>query len=141
MYKTKLKWKGELAFDAHQDGKILLLDAKKQEDGYSQGFTPMRLLLSSLAGCSSMDVVSLLKKMRVSEYELEIAVEGFTAEEHPMVYQEISLSFNFTGDDIPTDKVKKAVAMTTEKYCPVYAMLDKSVDIKTIIYINKVEIN
>lgn len=104
------------------------------------GPSPKPLLLSSLSGCSGMDAVGILKKMRVEDYKLEIDVEADVAEEHPKVYTAIKMTFNFTGNNLPADKVISAVEKSITKYCAVHAMLSKAAPIKTIIKINEQDV-
>jgi putative redox protein len=140
MNKTKLVWKNELAFTVEQDGHQFHVDGDKDFGGQDLGPKPKGLLLSSLAGCSGMDAVSILKKMRIPEYKLTIEVEGELVDEHPAVYKHIDLIFRFSGKDLPIDKLKRAVELSTEKYCPVYAMLIKAVPIETKILLNEEEV-
>lgn len=136
MAEVKLTWKDDLQFEVEQDNHTYLLDGAKD----NKGVTPKALLLSALAGCSGMDVVSLLKKMRVEGYKLDIVVHADVADEHPKVYTGIELTLKLEGDSIPENKVRKAVELSITRYCPVYIMLDKAVIINTRIYINGKEI-
>jgi putative redox protein len=140
MIKAKLNWEGDLAFKVEHDGKSYYVDGDPEYGGKDLGVRPKTLLLSALGGCSGMDAVSILKKMRLPEYKLTIDLESTVADEHPAVLEEISLSFKFSGEDLPVGKLKRAVELSTEKYCPVYAMLLKSAKINTKTYLNGEEI-
>ncbi len=135
MSHVKLTWKDGLNFEAQQDDHKYMLDPSKKE-----GITPKAMVLSAMAGCSGMDVVAILKKMRVPDYQLEIEVNAQVQEEHPKVYQTTELIFRFTGKELPENKLKRAVELSVDKYCPVIAMLKDSVDIKSKIFINNEEI-
>lgn len=134
------KWTKDMGFDALVTGHHLLMDAGIESGGKDQGPRPKPLLLAALSGCSGMDIVAILKKMKVTDYDFEIQVDGDTVDEHPMVYHAIELSFRFVGKDLPEDKVKKAVNLSTEKYCAVNAMLGKTARIKVRIFINDSEV-
>ena len=141
MIQAKLTWEGEVAFKVEHDGKSYYVDGDSQFGGQDLGVRPKTLLLSALGGCSGMDAVSILKKMRIPEYKLTISLQSGVAVEHPAVLEGIDLVFSFSGENLPVDKLKRAVELSTEKYCPVYAMLIKAVPIKTRIILNGEEIS
>ncbi len=101
------------------------LDAKPEAGGKGQGAAPMELLLMSVAGCTGMDVVSILKKMRVSPDKFEIKVEGNRAGDHPKVFTDITLVYRFWGSDLPEDKLRHAIELSQEKYCSVSHTVNK----------------
>ncbi len=103
---TKIKWLGKMAFDAELDDHHFTLDANPQVGGQNKGPRPKGLLLSGLAGCTGMDVVSILKKMKIDNFEFEINVEADTTEEHPKVYKTIILNYIFKGENLPIAKSK-----------------------------------
>ena len=115
-----------MAFEMTIDGHKFIVDTDEEFGGRNLGPRPKQLLLAGLIGCTGMDVVSILRKMQVNFDDLEIKVEADNASEHPKVYQNIHLTYIVKGKDIPEDKVKKAVALSQEKYCPVSAMLKKA---------------
>ena len=86
--------------------------------------------MSSLAGCTGMDVVSLLKKMRVSISGFEMDIEADLTKEHPKIYSEIRLVYRFYGTNFKKEKVEKTVQLSQERYCGVSAMLKKNSSIK-----------
>ncbi|HBG86375.1 MAG TPA: osmotically inducible protein C, partial [Marinilabiliaceae bacterium] len=108
-------------------GHKLVLDATPEVGGEDRGPRPKPLVMVALAGCTGMDVVSILKKMRVEIEGLEIKVEGNISEEHPKTFTELKLIYEFKGKDLPMDKLKKAVEMSDEKYCGVSAFYKKAV--------------
>ncbi len=129
-----------MSFDAVVNGHHIKMDVPKEHSGNDTGPTPKPLLLVSLTGCTGMDVVSILKKMKVKDYSFEMDAEGVPTVEHPMVYESITIHFRFTGSDLPEDKIIKAVTISSEKYCAVNAMLKKSSDVIRKIYINDKEV-
>ncbi len=121
-------WTHNMAFEADiQDHKVIM-DAQ-QPIGDDSGPSPKRLILAALAGCTGIDVVSLLQKMRVSFDGLRIDVSGVLTEEHPKYYHQIHIIYRVAGKDVPTDKVEKAVNLSREKYCGVSAQLAPSAEI------------
>ncbi len=101
--------------------------------------SPMSLVLVALGGCTGMDVVSILRKMKVN-FDLRIFLEGIRREEHPRVYREIHLHYRFYGNNIPEKGVLKAVSLSLNRYCSVSAMLSKSCPIYYRVYINDREV-
>ena len=119
---TITTWKSDLVFDSRQDeiGSVLM-------DGNREvAMSPKALLLSGLAGCSGIDVVEILKKMRVNFCDFEITCEADQTEETPKVFKDILLTFSIKVDSADTDKVIKAIDLSMEKYCGVAAMLRKN---------------
>lgn len=114
----------------------VVMDTLAKFGGLEGASKPMELVLMSLAGCTGMDVVSILKKMRVDIDDFEIGVEAEQAEEHPKVFRTIHLEYRIFGDDIDPEKVEKAIALSQEKYCSVSAMLQKTVAISHAYRIN-----
>ncbi len=131
MNKITAKWSGNMAFQLHQDGHKFYLDASEDVGGNNKGPRPKALLLSGLAGCTGMDVVSILKKMKITDYQLEIDISGELTDEHPKVYNKILIQYIFTGKDLPLAKLQKAVELSETRYCGVSAMLGKTAEIKT----------
>jgi putative redox protein len=127
---------GKMAFTADIDGQKVTVDAGIEFGGEGKGPGPKSLIMVSIAGCSGMDVVSLLEKMRVSYTSLNIKVQSVIADEHPKKYEKIKIIYELTGSDIDIEKVDKAVKLSEEKYCGVWATLKPSVDISYEIKIN-----
>jgi putative redox protein len=86
-------------------------------------------VMAALMGCTSMDVVSILSKMKVTDYEYWISANYEYAKEHPKVFTSIELVYHFSGKDLPKDKIEKAVVLSQERYCSVSAMLNKTAKI------------
>ncbi len=140
MKRSRLIWESQLAFAVEQDGHKFYVDGDPEYGGQEKGPRPKTFLLSALAGCSGMDTVSILEKMRIPDFKLIIDAEGDTVKEHPTVFEFINLIFRFEGENLPIDKLQRAVELGTEKYCPVFAMLIKAVPIKTKIFLNGKEV-
>lgn len=106
-----------------------MMDARPEVGGTDLGPTPKPLLLASLAGCTGMDVVSLLKKMRVEYKSLNIKTSAEMTEEHPKHFSSIHVVYEFEADEKDLPKIEKAVNLSAEKYCGVQYMLGKSAKI------------
>ena len=120
-------WKKGMQFTgAGWSGIEVPMDAAKEHGGEDTAARPLELLLVGLCGCTGMDVVSLLNKMRVEFTGLDLAVEAEKSEEHPRVFTEINLVYTVRGNDLDEEKVKKAIELSQDKYCSVSAMLKKA---------------
>lgn len=125
----KLVQTGPVKFMAtNAAGAAGVIDGPADMGGENAGLRPMETLLSALAGCSSMDVIHIMKKQRENLERLEVEVEGERADEVPAVFTRIHLRFKGHGA-IDMVKFQKAVALSMEKYCSVSKMLQPSVDI------------
>ncbi|MBP7850525.1 MAG: OsmC family protein [Lentimicrobiaceae bacterium] len=131
-----INWQGDMSFDAVVNGHHIVLDAVAAVGGKDQGPRPKPLILVALAGCTGMDVVSILDKMRVKPDALNIEVEGELTEEHPRYYHKLHIIYHFTGQDLPVDKLEKAIQLSQERYCGVTAMLQKAAVITHEIRLN-----
>lgn len=118
-HEITLDWLGNMQFDAHVGNHCLKLDGSPEFGGEDAGMRPKPLMLVALAGCSGMDIVSLLKKMRVDFKKLEIKVEGTLTDTVPSYYEAMHIIYMFTGNDMPGEKVEKAVKLSYDKYCGV----------------------
>ena len=131
-----LAWKENLAFECDMDGHHVVIDASKEGGGDDLGPRPKKLMLIALAGCTGIDVIMILKKMKVEPEAFNVIVEGDLTEEHPMRYQKMKVIYQFKGKNLPYDKLEKAVKLSEEKYCGVSAAyrlaMDLSVEIRVI---------
>ncbi|WP_028787428.1 OsmC family protein [Terrimonas ferruginea] len=119
--KATIAWKHGHAFTSTYEGQTINIDGDKQE-----GPGPKSLLLSGLAGCSGIDVVDILEKMRVPFGRFFIEVETEQTEEHPKVFKDITVIYHIDVEPVNADKVKKAIELSLDKYCGVAAMLKKN---------------
>ena len=115
-----------MRFDAESgSGHHVILDAAGDGGGEDMGFRPMELLLVGLAGCTGMDVISILRKKRQDVTSYEVQARGVRAEEHPMVFVEITVEHIVTGHHVQPEAVARAIALSEERYCGAGAMLGK----------------
>lgn len=103
-------------------GHWVVMDGPPEFGGNEAGTKPMELLLISLGGCTGMDVISILNKMRVDFDDVKIEVSGTRREEYPQTFTEVHVKYKFWGD-VSEDKVKEAIEKSQEKYCGVSATL------------------
>ena len=99
------------------------LDAKQQVGGEGKGFIPMELMAISMAGCTAMDVISILRKKRQDVTDFEVHVDASRAEEHPKVFTNAVIEYLVTGHGVDENAVVRAIQLTAEIYCPAQAML------------------
>src|SRR5450756_334545 len=106
-------------------GHHVTLDAAEHDGGHNEGFRPMELLLVGLAGCTGMDVISIMRKKRQDVTAYEVHITGVRAEEHPMVFVEITVEHIVTGHHIQPEAVARAIELSEGRYCGAGAMLGK----------------
>ncbi len=123
------RWKGNLAFSSQLEGHEVLTDASEVHGGDNSAPSPKPLMAVALAGCTGIDVVSILKKMRVEVEDCTIVIESEQTEEIPSVYKLMHIIYDFKGKDLDFDKLKRAVELSQDKYCGVSAMYKKIMDI------------
>lgn len=127
--KTKVTLKEGMNFIGVLDGFDVSIDADAGVGGQDKGPRPKGLLLTSLAGCTAMDVISILRKMQVEPDDFTVETEADVTDEHPKVFKNIKIIYRIKGD-VPRDKVEKAVSLSLDKYCGVTAMLRKAAPVE-----------
>lgn len=122
--RADIVFKGGMKFEGRSEraGTTVAVDFAS-EGGPIAGHTPMELLLTSLAGCSGQVAVGLLKRMGQEVEDLTVHARGEKKEIHPAVFTSIALEFEFKGGKLDPAQVEKALALSEERYCPVWAML------------------
>ena len=137
MSHVDVKYTGDMQFVATAPtGHSVVIDSSPDVGGKNSGVRPMDLTLMALGGCTGIDVVSILKKMRVKIDSFVIDMDAERAPDHPKIYTKIILNYRFTTSDDVQDKISRAVHLSQEKYCSVSQMLVKSADIEARIVIN-----
>ena len=127
----KTSWKGGLAFESDLNGHKRTMDAPVEAGGQNSGPGPKKLQLVSLSGCTGMDIVSILKKMRVDFTNLDIEVQGDVTDENPKHYYKMHVIYTISGKNLPLDKIEKAVKMSEETYCGVGALYRKAIEVSS----------
>jgi putative redox protein len=133
--KSRVTLKEGMAFDGELDGHTIPIDADESVGGKDLGPKPKGLTLTSLSGCTAMDVISILRKMKAEPEEFWVEAESELTEDHPKVFTGITLTYYFKGGQVTREKAEKAVSLSEERYCGVSAMLRKAVPIETKIVI------
>ena len=125
--RATIQWQDKLHFKATTgSGHKFHLDGDKE-----QAASPMEALLAAMGGCSSIDVVLILEKMRQTVTDCRCELEAERAEEDPKVFVRIHAHYHITGDNLDPKKVERAIALSSEKYCSASVMLGKTADITT----------
>jgi len=110
---------------------------KSQDNGDVVGFAPKALMLSSLAGCSGLDVVSLLEKMRAEVANFKIEVTAELTDEHPKFYNKVKVDYHFTDSNLQPEKIQKAVNLSVTKYCGVMEMFRQFAKVEIEIFLHE----
>ncbi len=122
-------WVEGFYFEADVNGFKIPMDSDPEHGGQGRGTKPKPLMMVALAGCTGMDVVSLMNKMRVNFKSFNVIVEGETSEEHPKRFTGMKIIYEFRGKGIDQEKVEKAVNLSQNKYCGVSASYRKAMDL------------
>ncbi|MCC5931041.1 MAG: OsmC family protein [Cyclobacteriaceae bacterium] len=122
-------WKSGIAYEAKVSGFQIPIDGAKEVGGQDSGARPKQLMLASLAGCSGIDVASILKKMRVNFDSLDIHVTAKLSDDSPQVYTYVHLLYTFRGENIDRLKCQRAVDLSQNQYCGVTLMFKKFAEV------------
>ncbi len=132
-----VSWNGGMAFSARTGTEHdVIMDARVDVGGEDKGPRPTELLLAVLGGCTGMDVVSVLRKMRVPFDKFDMAIEADEGTEHPKAFTEFRLVYRLWGTDVPEDRFRRAVELSQTTYCSVSALLKKALDVKYRLELN-----
>jgi putative redox protein len=128
---AKVTWTGKMSFTGIADsGFTIPLGTDPDLGGDNDGFRPMELMAISLAGCTAMDVISVLKKKRQDVTGFEVKVLAQRADEFPKVFTHITVEYNVSGHNVDPAAVERSIELSSTKYCPAQAMLAKAVTIE-----------
>jgi putative redox protein len=128
---AKVTWNGKMSFTGTAgSGFSIPLGAAPAVGGDNDGFRPMELLAVSLAGCTAMDVISILRKKRQDVTAFEVKIHSKQAEDHPKVYTELMIEYYVEGRGVDPAAVERAIELSATKYCPVQKMLNLGVKIE-----------
>lgn len=128
---AKVIWQSGLVFEGTAgSGFSVRLDTVAEQGG-GTGFSPMELLLVGLAGCTAMDVISILKKKRQDVGGFEVRAHGLRADDHPQSFTDITLEFVVHGHNIDPKAVERSIELSRDKYCSVMGTLRKPPQVKT----------
>ena len=134
--KASVTWQGDLSFKGTADsGFEVPLGAAPEVGGDDDGFRPLELMALSLAGCTGMDVISILEKKRQEITAYEVKVDAVRAEEHPKVITEAKVAYHITGKEVSEKAVVRSIELSATQYCPAQGMLDQLMPIQLVYYI------
>ncbi|WP_430399785.1 OsmC family protein [Flavobacterium sp.] len=130
-------WKGKMQFEStNSSGETVLINAGEENGGEGAGLRPKAMMLSALAGCSGLDVASLIEKMKLEVEDFKIETSANLTEEHPKIYDQVTVEYHFYGANLNEAKLQRAVDLSVEKYCGVMEMFRKfaTVEVKTFFH-------
>jgi putative redox protein len=137
---ASVSWKQRLSFDGTANsGFTLPLGSRPEVGGDDDGFRPMELILIGLAGCTAMDVISILMKKKLEILSFEVSAHADRQEEHPQVFTNASIEYKVRGRNVDRASVERAVELSETKYCSARAMLGKVFPIESRITIEEVK--
>lgn len=127
---TTVKWiDGMMMVGESASGHAIVMDGPEELGGNNLGVRPMEMLLLGMGGCTTVDVVSTLKKMREVVDDCRVEISAERADEHPKVFTKIHLHFVISGNNLNEKKIAKAVSLSADKYCSASIMLGKMADV------------
>ena len=133
---AKVIWKDRMSFEGTADsGYKVPLGTSPAVGGDEDGFRPLELIAIGIAGCTAMDVVSILKKKRQELDHFEVKIHAETAEDHPKVFTSLKIEYLLSGKNLSPEAVERAVQLSAERYCPAQAMFNEIVPIEMVITI------
>ncbi len=126
------EWKKNLLFQSdNPNGVQILMDTSIKNGGNDAGASPKALMLSSLAGCSGLDIVKISEKMRILFNDFKITIEANLTDDHPKFYDKVHTTYHFYGSRLDEEKLTKAVNLSVHKYCGVMRMFRKFAKVTT----------
>ena len=135
---VKTTWKENMQFESdNPSGISLTMDAGEESGGEGKGYRPKALMLSSLAGCSGLDVVSLLKKMHAEVAEFRIDITAELTDDHPKFYNKVKVDYHFSDSELQPKKIQKAVNLSVTKYCGVMEMFRQFAEVEIEIFLHE----
>ena len=128
--KAVLRHSGNMSFIGKSDSNHwVIMDTTKKIGGEEASVRPMELILIGLGGCTGIDVISILNKMRVKLDKFEVNIEAEQAEDYPKVFRKIHIEYIFHGEDLKKENLERAIKLSQEKYCSVSAMLRNTAEL------------
>lgn len=132
------EWQHDMVFTTdNPSGHTVTIDSDKEFGGTGAGVRPKALMLSSLGGCTGLDVVSLMNKMKVKFDSFKVVVSGELTDEHPKYYKTVTVDYHVYGKDMNEAKINKAVNLSVERYCGVFEMFRHFAEVSHNIHIHE----
>ncbi len=134
------KFADKMSFEMEVNNHKFMIDAGEQVGGENKGPRPKALMQAALAGCTSMDVVSILRKMRVQFDDFQVHVDADVTEEHPKHFTKMHVTYEFTGKDLEKSrkKIEKAVNLSEKQYCGVSFSYKQIMEVSSKIILNEI---
>ena len=137
-HEVHVSYKQRMQFETDSPtGYKALIDTSPENGGDNDGLGPKAMMLSALAGCTGLDIVFVLNKMRAEVPHFEMKVKGELTEEHPKTYHKVWLDYHFYGDNLDESKIKKAIKLSKEQYCGVMEMFRQFATLEIVIHFHK----
>ncbi len=139
-HEIETQWMGKMQFNALVNGHTIIMDGPERVGGEDNGPIPKPFVLTALSGCTGMDIVSILRKLRKEVKELNMIVTGELSAQQPIEYTAMHIVYDFKGDEACKDAALNAVNLSQEKYCGVSHMLKKALPVTWKVNYNGVQI-
>ncbi|MEE8577634.1 MAG: OsmC family protein [candidate division Zixibacteria bacterium] len=132
MVSVSMSWQGDMRFEGENSfGHTIITDGAKSSGGGEAGFKPTELLLYGIAGCTGIDIVSIMKKMRQEMTSLEIRVSGHQNDDYPRPFHTVEIKFIASGPKVDRDKLAQAIELSESKYCVVSQTIEKEAKVSS----------
>ena len=137
MAKAQMTWLSGMALEGTaESGHRVVVDSSPDAGGENRGFRPTELTLISLMGCTGIDVLSILQKMRVTVEAFDMDADADRREMHPKIFEHVTVNYRLTSPDCTPAQLERAVTLSAERYCTVSAMLEPPVAIRRVMHLN-----
>lgn len=128
-HSIKTVWEKNRAFTTDLDGHKVTIDLSEEQGGHNKGPRPKKMMLVAATGCTGLDVVETLKRMRVEIDDFNIHIDAELADTHPKQYTSMKLIYHFKGKALSEKKIKRAVQLSFDKYCGVLTMYQQCIPV------------
>ncbi len=135
-HSTKTVWRENNIFDTDLEGHKITIDLGKEAEGDNAGPRPKRLMLVAAAGCTGLDVVEMVRKMRIDLKGFNISIDAEMTDKHPKQYTSMKVIYEFEGENLPTDKLERACKLSFDKYCGVLSVYKKAIPVTFEVVVN-----
>lgn len=128
-HSIKTVWRENNIFDTELDGHTITIDLANESGGNNAGPRPKKLVLAAATGCTGLDVVEIIRKMRIDIKGFNINIDAELTTEYPITYTSMNVIYEFYGDNLPMDKLERACKLSFDNYCGVMALLKKAIPV------------
>lgn len=128
-HSIKTTWRENNIFDTEMDGHTVTIDLAKEAGGDDAGPRPKKLMLAAATGCTGLDVVEIIRKMRLDVKDFHIGIDAELSEEYPITYTSMKVIYEFEGENLPKEKLERACKLSFDNYCGVMALYKKAIPV------------